>query len=92
MDLRADQRPAYRNFFNRLVIASDQRGGAAYRLMIGDEIATTFTPLTFNKPRFNGVRLDYAAERYQASLLLSRPSNPDEEAQTSVRLSEGLLS
>ena len=82
MDLRADQRPAYRNFFNRLVIASDQRGGAAYRLMIGDEIATTFTPLTFNKPRFNGVRLDYAAERYQASLLLSRPSNPDEEAQT----------
>lgn len=82
MDLMADQRPAYRNFFDRLVIASDQRGAASYRLMIGDEIATFFTPLTFNKPRFNGVRLDYATERYQASLLLSRPSNPDEEAQT----------
>ena len=82
MDLMANQRPAYRDFFNRLVIASDQRGGASYRLMIGDEIFTRFTPLTFNKPRFNGVRLDYAAERYQASLLLSRPSNPDEEAQT----------
>ena len=82
MDLRANQRPAYRDFFNRLVIASDQRGGASYRLMIGDEIFTRFTPLTFNKPRFNGVRLDYAAEQYQASLLLSRPSNPDAEAQT----------
>ena len=82
LDLMANQRPAYRDFFNRLVIASDQRGASSYRLMIGDEIATRFTPLTFNKPRFNGVRLDYAAERYEASLLLSRPSNPDEEEQT----------
>ena len=82
MDLMANQRPAYRDFFDRLVIASDQRGGASYRLMIGDEMVTRFTPLTFNKPRFNGVRLDYAAEQYQASLLLSRPSNPDAEAQT----------
>ena len=82
MSLMANQRPAYRDFFNRLVIASDQGGASSYRLMIGDEIATRFTPLTFNKPRFNGVRLDYAAERYAASLLLSRPSNPDEEEQT----------
>ena len=80
--LTGSKRPAYRDFFNRLVIASDQRGASSYRLMIGDEIATRFTPLTFNKPRFNGVRLDYAAERYEASLLLSRPSNPDEEEQT----------
>ena len=82
LDLIANQRPAYSDFFSRLVIASDQRGASSYRLMIGDEIATRFTPLTFNKPRFNGVRLDYAAERYEASLLLSRPSNPDEEEQT----------
>jgi hypothetical protein len=56
--LMGDQRPAYRDFFSRLVIASDQRGTGAYRLMIGDEIFTRFTPLTFYKPRFNGVRLD----------------------------------
>ena len=80
--LQGDQRPAYRDFFSRLVIASDERGTGAYRLMIGDEIFTRFTPLTFYKPRFNGVRLDYAAERYSSTLLLSRPSNPDEEAQT----------
>ncbi len=80
--LQGDQRPAYRDFFSRLVIASDQRGTGAYRLMIGDEIFTRFTPLTFYKPRFNGVRLDYAAERYSSTVLLSRPSNPDEEAQT----------
>jgi len=89
MDLRANRRPAYRDFFNRLVIASDQRGSSSYRLMVGDEIFTRFTPLTFNKPRFNGVRLDYAAERYQASLLLSRPSNPDDEAQTNSTMVMG---
>jgi hypothetical protein len=80
--LLGDQRPAYRDFFSRLVIASDQRGTGAYRLMIGDEIFTRFTPLTFYKPRFNGVRLDYANERYSSTILLSRPSNPDEESQT----------
>ena len=80
--LMGDQRPAYRDFFSRLVIASDQRGTGAYRLMIGDEIFTRFTPLTFYKPRFNGVRLDYANERYNGTILLSRPSNPDEESQT----------
>ena len=75
---------AYRDFFNRLVIASDQRGHSSYRLIIGDEIATRFTPLTFYKPRFNGVRLDHAAERYQTTLLLSRPSQPDEAAQSNA--------
>ena len=75
---------AYRSFFNRLVIASDQRGQNSYRLIIGDEIVTRFTPLTFDKPRFNGVRLDHAAERYRTSLLLSRPSQPDEKAQSNA--------
>ena len=69
--LQGDQRPAYRDFFSRLVIASDERGTGAYRLMIGDEIFTRFTPLTFYKPRFNGVRLDYAAERYSSTLALA---------------------
>ena len=68
---------AYRSFFNRLVIAGDQQGHSTYRLMVGDEIYTRFTPLTFYKPRYNGLRLDIAAERYSGTLLLSRPSNPD---------------
>ena len=80
--LQGNQRPAYRDFFSRLVIASDHRRGGSYRLMVGDEIFTRFTPLTFYKPRFNGVRLDYAGDRRKATLLMARPSNPDEESQT----------
>ncbi|MEW6751657.1 MAG: hypothetical protein AB1505_11885 [Candidatus Latescibacterota bacterium] len=70
-------RAAYEEFFQSLVIAGDESGGGQYRLMVGDAIATRFTPLTFAKPRFNGVRLDCAADWYEASLLLSRPSDPD---------------
>ena len=52
---------AYDRFFDRLVIAADGSGGSSMRLMVGDAIYTSFTPLTFYKPRFNGMRLDYAA-------------------------------
>ena len=68
---------AYNRFFDNLVIASDQRGRSAYRLMVGDEIYTRFTPLTFYKPRYNGLRLDVATERYSGTVLLSRPSDPN---------------
>lgn len=68
---------AYRDFFNRLIIAGDQRGQTAYRLMVGDAIYTRFTPLTFSKPRYNGLRLDIAGAQHAATVLLSRPSDPD---------------
>ncbi len=68
---------AYNRSFNNLVIATDKRGSGVYRLMVGDAIATTFTPLTFSKPRFNGVRLDWSNNWYGATLLLARPSAPD---------------
>ncbi len=73
---------AYDGFFNRLVIATDRSRRGSYRLMIGDEIHTRFTPLTFNKPRFNGIRLDYAEDRMAASIILSRPSQPDGQQRT----------
>jgi len=82
--LMGDPQGAYKKFFERLVIAADQGGRGTYRLMIGDEIFTRFTPLTFYKPRFNGVRLDHAAERYRGTLLLARPSQPDEKAQSNA--------
>ncbi|NKB67599.1 MAG: hypothetical protein GKR89_11090 [Candidatus Latescibacteria bacterium] len=73
----AGQRNAYREFFQNLVIASDGDGRGSFRLMLGDRIFTSFTPLTLYKPNFNGLRLDYTSDRYATSLLLSRPSNPD---------------
>jgi hypothetical protein len=74
---RAANANAYERFFDRLVIASDERGSAAYRLMVGDAIYTRFTPLTFSKPQYNGLRLDLASERHSATFLLSRPSDPN---------------
>jgi hypothetical protein len=68
---------AYDNFFNRLVIAGDRGRYGTYRLVVGDEIYTRFTPLTFFKPRFNGVRFDYAGDYASGTVLLSRPSNPN---------------
>ncbi|MEW6752630.1 MAG: hypothetical protein AB1505_16845 [Candidatus Latescibacterota bacterium] len=69
----------YRRLFQDLVIASDGGGGGDFRLMVGDEIHTVFTPLTFNKPRFNGMRLDWATDRLRTSLILSRPSWANED-------------
>ena len=78
------RRDTYSSFFSRLVIASDGDSRGTYRLMIGDEIFTSFTPLTFYKPRFNGMRLDYAADRVMSSLILSRPSEPNRDSRTDV--------
>ena len=50
--------------------------------MLGDGLFTVFTPLTFNKTEFNGLRLDWANERLVGSLLLSRPSRPDNGPRT----------
>ncbi len=79
-----NQTSAYRRFFDRLVIATDGIGANAYRLLIGDSIYTSFTPLTFYKPRFNGMRLDYDAERYRGTMVLSRPSEPNRGSFTDV--------
>ncbi|NKB69600.1 MAG: hypothetical protein GKR89_21225 [Candidatus Latescibacteria bacterium] len=67
----------YSSLFRNLVIAQDGDGRGDYRLMVGDQIYTMFTPLTFNKPRFSGMRLDYASDHFLSSLILSRPSNPN---------------
>ena len=66
----------YRQWFQNLVVASDQQEGRTYSLMVGDRIHTRFTPLTLYKPNFDGLRLDYASDRYVTTLLLSRPSSP----------------
>ena len=56
------------------------------RLMVGDAIYTRFTPLTFSKPQYNGLRLDLANSQHSATLLLSRPSDPNGPYQNDVGL------
>ena len=76
--------PYFSSWFSSLVIASDQKGQYAYALTIGDRIRTTLTPMTFSKPTFAGIQLDLATDKYEATLLVSRPSSPGqvETAQT----------
>ncbi|MFA6112326.1 MAG: hypothetical protein WDA75_26500, partial [Candidatus Latescibacterota bacterium] len=69
----------YSGLFQNLLVATDGGRRGNYRLMVGNEINTVFTPLTFAKPRFNGMRLDFAADRARGSLILSRPSKPDQD-------------
>ena len=66
----------YGSWFNRVVISSDAKGQFHYTLTIGDEIRSTLTPMTFSKPGFNGIQFDFAADKYEGTVLLSRPSRP----------------
>jgi hypothetical protein len=66
-------------WFNRLVIAADHKGQYHYALTLGDAIRTTMTPMTFSKPNYNGLQWDFASDRHQATVLLSRISAPNQE-------------
>ena len=59
-----------------LVLASDTSGGNAFSITLGDEIFTTLTPLTFRKTVYNGVQVDYSADRLELTGLFSRISAP----------------
>ena len=59
-----------------LTIASDKKGGNAFSIMIGDEIFTSLTPLTFRKSVFNGTVLSFQSDRFQLTGIFSRISAP----------------
>ena len=65
----------FNSWFNTLTVNSDSQGQYFYSITIGDQIRTTLTPLTFSKPRFNGVQIDAASDKYQGTLLFSRVSS-----------------
>ncbi|MBD3314548.1 MAG: hypothetical protein GF344_02065, partial [Chitinivibrionales bacterium] len=60
--------------FSNLVVTQDAIGGTKSSFMIGDQISTRFTPLTFNKTNFKGIRWDLWSSKIQLSGLLSRTS------------------
>ena len=66
----------FTGFFDRLIISSDQKGDFALSLMVGDEIATTLTPMTFRKAGFNGVVGSFSTGRLRATGIFSRLSDP----------------
>lgn len=68
--------PRFNTWFNTVTISSDSKGEFYYAMTVGEQIRTTLTPLTFSKPRFNGVQLDMASDKYEGTLLFSRVSEP----------------
>ena len=75
-------------WFQNLVVASDSKGQFFTSLTVGDKIRTTLTPLTFSRSRFNGVQWDFASDKYEATVLLSRVSEPVRVGQGSNRVQE----
>ena len=66
----------FNNWFSNVAVSSDSKGQFSYAITVGNEIRTTLTPMTFSKPRFNGLQMDLAADKYQATLIASRISDP----------------
>ena len=66
----------FQSFFSNLIIASDQKGQHNLAITIGNEIRSTLTPMTFSKPAFDGIQVDYQSDKYELTALLSRISSP----------------
>ena len=66
--------PKFNSWFNAVTVSSDSRDQYYLAITIGERIRTALTPLTFSKPRFNGIQMDFAADKYEATLLFSRAS------------------
>ncbi|MFH1568137.1 MAG: hypothetical protein ABIL09_09075 [Gemmatimonadota bacterium] len=82
------------NLFQRNIVAHESYGGWAARLIIGDEIRTVFTPLTFSQAGVNGLRLDVDTQGSRVSAIASRYRDPlwtGGESRPQVRNSSLLL-
>lgn len=58
--------------FSNLVVTQDHLGRWGMSFLVGDQITTRFTPLTFNKVNYRGIRWDIASRNLDMSWLLSR--------------------
>lgn len=66
----------FNSWFSDLVVMADSKGQYHTAFMVGDEIRTTLTPLTFSRSAFNGIQWDIGSDKYSGTMLLSRVSEP----------------
>ena len=66
----------FQNWFSDLVVASDSKGQYFYTLTFSSQLRSVLTPMTFSKPRMDGVQFDLATDRYEGTLIYSRISSP----------------
>jgi hypothetical protein len=74
----------FSSWFNSILISQSHQGQFHSSLMVGDGIRTTLTPLTFSKPRFDGIQWDLLTDKYAVTLLSSRVSNTGEISTTEI--------
>jgi len=60
------------DWFSNIAIAAEEKGQYRYALTVGRDLRTTLTPMVFSKPRFNGVQLDLATDKYEGTILYSQ--------------------
>lgn len=70
------QNARFDSWFNGVTIGGDSKGQYYYAITVGNLLRTTLTPLTFSRPRFNGVQIDFMADKYAGTILASRVSDP----------------
>ena len=66
--------PRFSSWFSSVLVSSDSKGQFHYAITAGNQIRTALTPLTFSKPNFNGIQMDFAADKYRGTMLFSRIS------------------
>ena len=72
------------SWFSRLVISSDAKGQHQYALTVSNELRTTLTPMTFSKPKWDGVQFDWASDKMEGTIIYSRISSPGGGSTASV--------
>ena len=66
----------FTQWFSAVTVGGDAKGQYHYAITVGNQLRTTLTPLTFSKPTFNGVQIDFMADKYAATIIASRVSDP----------------
>jgi len=66
----------FNEWFSGLLISADHKGQYHYAVTISNQIRSTLTPMTFSKPNWDGVQIDFASDRYHATTIFSRLSRP----------------
>jgi len=70
------QNARFNSWFSSVTIGGDSQGQYHYAITVGNQLRTTLTPLTFSKPTFNGIQIDFMSDKYAATVLAARVSDP----------------
>ena len=70
------QNGRFDSWFNGVTIGGDSQSQYYYSITVGNLLRTTLTPMTFSRPRYNGVQIDFMADKYAGTILASRISDP----------------